>query len=74
MNPAVDDLGADEVWKEQVDWLLARLLTTAASRDAAEAQLEPAHSYNAVSKLIQIKTKERHRSIMIATNAPTQGK
>ena len=38
MNPAIDELGAEEIWKEPVDRLLARLATTAAGLDAAEVQ------------------------------------
>src|SRR3954447_26495348 len=38
MNPAIDELGADEIWKEPVDRLLSRLGTTAAGLDAAEVQ------------------------------------
>ena len=39
MNPAIDELGAEEIWKEPVDRLLSRLATTAASLDAKEAQV-----------------------------------
>ena len=38
MNPAIDELGAEEIWKEPVDRILARLATTAAGLDATEAQ------------------------------------
>jgi P-type Mg2+ transporter len=39
MNPAIDEPGADEIWKEPVDRLLSRLGTiTAAGLDAAEVQ------------------------------------
>ena len=38
MNTAIDELGADEIWKEPVDRLLSRLATTAAGLDAAEVQ------------------------------------
>src|ERR1700675_3546302 len=38
MNPANDELGAEEIWKEPADRILARLATTAAGLDAAEAQ------------------------------------
>src|SRR5271165_4825960 len=38
MNPAIDELGAEEIWKEPLDRLLSRLATTAAGLDATEAQ------------------------------------
>src|ERR1035437_7648917 len=38
MNPAIDELGAEEIWKEPVDRILARLATTAAGLDATEVQ------------------------------------
>ena len=38
MNPAINELGAEEIWKEPLDRLLARLVTTAAGLDAAEVQ------------------------------------
>src|SRR5450631_2485582 len=38
MNPAIDELAAEEIWKEPVDRLLARLVTTTAGLDATEAQ------------------------------------
>ena len=38
MNPAIDELGAEEIWKEPVDRLLARLVTTSAGLDATEVQ------------------------------------
>src|ERR1019366_763705 len=38
MNPAVNELGAEEIWKEPLDRLLARLVTTAAGLDATEVQ------------------------------------
>ena len=38
MNPAIDEPGAEEIWKEPVDRLLAELATTAAGLDAAEVQ------------------------------------
>ena len=38
MNPAIDELGAEEIWKEPVDRILARLVTTASGLDAAEAR------------------------------------
>ena len=38
MNPAISELGAEEIWKEPVDRLLARLVTTAAGLDATEVQ------------------------------------
>src|SRR6185437_11368911 len=38
MNPAIDEIGAEEIWKEPVDRLLARLVTTTAGLDAEEVQ------------------------------------
>jgi len=38
MNPAIDELGAEEIWKEPVDRILSRLATTAAGLDATEVQ------------------------------------
>jgi P-type Mg2+ transporter len=38
VNPAIDEPGAEEIWKEPVDQLLTRLVTTAAGLDAAEVQ------------------------------------
>src|SRR5665811_23497 len=38
MNLAIDELGAEEIWKEPVDRLLARLVTTAAGLEATEVQ------------------------------------
>src|SRR5450631_678417 len=38
MNPAIDELAAEEIWKEPVDRLLARLVATTAGLDATEAQ------------------------------------
>lgn len=38
MNPAIDELAAEEIWKEPVDRILARLVTTASGLDAAEAR------------------------------------
>ncbi len=38
MNSPVDEIGAEEIWKEPVDRLLSRLAATAAGLDAAEAQ------------------------------------
>jgi P-type Mg2+ transporter len=38
MNPANDELGAEEIWKEPVDRILERLATNAAGLDATEAR------------------------------------
>lgn len=38
MNPAIDELGAEEIWKEPVDRLLSGLATTTAGLDAREVQ------------------------------------
>lgn len=38
MNPAFDELGAEEIWKEPLDRLLARLATTPAGLDVTEVQ------------------------------------
>ena len=38
MNSAIDEIGAEEVWKQPVDRLLARLVTTTAGLDATEVQ------------------------------------
>ena len=39
MNRVNDDLGAEEVWQAPVDRILARLATSAAGLDTAEAQI-----------------------------------
>jgi len=38
MDPAIDELGAEEIWKEPLDRILARLAATAAGLGATEAQ------------------------------------
>ena len=38
MDPAIGEIGTEEIWKEPVDELLARLKTTTAGLDATEAQ------------------------------------
>jgi len=38
MAPAIDELGAEEIWKEPVDRILARLAATAAGLASAEVQ------------------------------------
>ncbi|MEO6381286.1 MAG: HAD-IC family P-type ATPase, partial [Nitrobacter sp.] len=38
MNSTIDELAAEEIWKEPVDWILTRLVATAAGLDATEAQ------------------------------------
>jgi len=38
MNSATDELGAEEIWREPVDRILARLVTTAAGLSTPEAQ------------------------------------
>ena len=38
MNPAIDELGAEEIWKEPVDRVLARLVTTSAGLETTEVQ------------------------------------
>jgi len=38
MNPAIEEIGADEIWKQPVDRLLSRLATTAAGLDAIEVR------------------------------------
>jgi len=38
MSPAVDEIGAEEIWKEPVDRLLAQLVTTTVGLDAREVQ------------------------------------
>jgi Mg2+-importing ATPase len=38
MNPTIDELGAEEIWKQPVDRLLARLVTTRSGLGATEAQ------------------------------------
>jgi Mg2+-importing ATPase len=38
MNPAMDELGAEEIWKEPADRIFARLVTASAGLDAAGAQ------------------------------------
>jgi hypothetical protein len=38
MNPPVSEIGAEEAWKQPVDRLLARPVTTAAGLGGAEAQ------------------------------------
>jgi len=38
MNPAIGEIGAEEIWKEPVDRILSRLATTAAGLHSAEVQ------------------------------------
>src|SRR4249919_1605229 len=38
MDPEIGELGAEEIWKQPVDQLLARLATTPAGLDTAEVQ------------------------------------
>src|ERR1035438_3706964 len=38
MDPAIDELGAEEIWKEPLDRILARLAATTAGLDATEVQ------------------------------------
>lgn len=38
MDPAIGEIGAEEIWKQPVDELLARLKTTTAGLDATEVQ------------------------------------
>ena len=38
MNPAIDEIGAEEIRKQPVDGLLAQLMTTTASLDATEVR------------------------------------
>ena len=38
MNPAIDELGPEDIWKQPADRILARLATTSAGLDAVAAQ------------------------------------